>query len=174
MGSRRANSASQQQELYCTLGWPCPGEQFPKQHPPSGPFESRRLPLCGTPTATGSRARAGPVIDTRIAASPSWNLRWPRTHCIMHNVAVGIQRRLRTTMPPCAFGAAIDSICAALTAHNRDSLTGKPPSRRSNPARFRPECGVPRNKYDLGDVTGTGTRRLATRCACMRQVPSRL
>jgi hypothetical protein len=70
MGSRRANGASQQQELYCTLGWPCPGEQFPKQHPPSGPFESRRLPLCGTPTATGSRVRPGPVIDTRIASPP--------------------------------------------------------------------------------------------------------
>jgi hypothetical protein len=92
----------------------------------------------------------------------------------MHNVAVGIQRRLRTTMPPCAFGDVVDSICAALTADSRDLLTGKPPSRRSNPARFRPECGVPRNKYDLGDVTGTGPQRLATRCACMRQVPSRL
>jgi hypothetical protein len=46
---------------------------------------------------------------------------------IMHNAAVCIRRRLRTTMPPCAFGADVDSICAALTANRRDSLTGKPP-----------------------------------------------
>jgi hypothetical protein len=63
-------------------------------------------------------------------------------------------------------------ICVAFAVDTLDSPADSP-SRRSNPARFRPQCGVPRNKHDLGDVTGTHPRRLTARCACMRQVPSR-
>jgi hypothetical protein len=81
--------------------------------------------------------------DRRIAASPSWNFRWPRTHCTMHNVAVGIQRRLRTTMPPGAFSAEVDSICAALTAHSRDSLTKKPRPGAAIPRDSVPSVGYP-------------------------------